>query len=685
MKTFLVAVMILLTIGARGATWHADNGNGTYTNPLFYDEFSDPDLIRVGDDYYLTGTTMHAMPGLPVLHSRDLVNWKLLGYACAGLDFGPQYRLEDGQNIYGRGIWAPSFRYHQGVFYIFSNVNGRRTQLFTATNPAGPWTRRELAGSFHDLSVLFDDDGRIYMVWGYNAVKFAELDQNFSIKPGSEKVLIERGSGMGEGSHFYKIGGKYYITSAWWSGRMRMPCARADRPEGPYEVNPEISADEEFGIPEGYRLVDEKSANFAIRPRNPAAVGRMALHQGGIVQTQSGEWWGFSMMDANSVGRLTCLSPVTWKEGWPYFGLPGNLGRSPRTWVKPNTGHDDPPSAPYQRNDDFSGPGLANVWQWNHHPVAGQWSLDLRPGFLRLQALPAPDFWHARGTLTQRAIGPVSIPTALLDTAGMRVGDVAGLALLSYPYAWIGIARTAEGFELRQFDQRTGRLLTTPFAGGRVWLRAQADFLTERATFHYSLDGKVFQPVGTEFLMIFQGRTFQGVRYALFCYHEGSAAERGYADFDSFAVEEPRPSGFTWPIPAGRTIVLENLLDQSVLSRRGDRVVTVPKSSADDRSHLKVIGLPLGRVALESADGLRLTVTGPGDQDQVMLAAARGEGEASQSFQWTEMPYGQVLLLSLATHRHIRIRPDGGVVTADARGADFDHRNGASFTFRIVQ
>ena len=148
------------------STWVADNGDGSYTNPLFYDEFSDPDLIRVDDDYYLTGTTMHSMPGLPVLHSRDLVNWKLLGYALDKLDLGPEYRLESGETIYGQGIWAPSFRYHNGTFHIFANVNGQTTQHFTATNPAGPWKHAAMKRSLHDLSVLFEDDGTAYVIWG---------------------------------------------------------------------------------------------------------------------------------------------------------------------------------------------------------------------------------------------------------------------------------------------------------------------------------------------------------------------------------------------------------------------------------------------------------------------------------------------------------------------------------------
>ncbi len=670
-----------LTLPLLAHAWHADNGNGTFTNPLYYDEFSDPDLIRVGDDYYLTGTTMHTMPGLPVLHSKDLVNWDLVSYACDKLDLGPEFRLEDGKSVYGQGIWAPSFRYHNGTFYIFSNVNKRTTQLYTATNPAGPWTHREMKCALGDLSVLFDD-GKVYVVWAYREVQFAQLNDRLDdIVPGTQRVLFDKDAGMGEGSHFYKINGKYYITSAWYAGRMRMPCARADKPEGPYEVNQEISADEEFGIPEGNRLANERvPGDFTIRPPDPNAIGRMAMHQGGIVETQKGEWWGFSMMDYNSVGRLTCLSPVTWQDGWPYFGLPGNLTRTPRTWVKPDTGHqNEKPSVPYQRNDEFDGKQFANVWQWNHVPVDDKWSLTERPGFLRLHSLPAPDFWNARNTLTQRSIGPESTPTAELETAGLKDGDIAGLALLNYPYGWIGVRRSSDGFELQQFDQRTGKTASAPFAGGRVWLRAHCDYLTEKAEFSYSTDGKTFQPLGSEFTMIFQGRTFQGVRYSLFNFNTGGAPG-GYADFDRFTVDEQHPSGFTHPIPVDKTIVLENLRDGSVLAVKGDTLSGVPKTDAPD-ARFKVIGLPLGRVSLQTSDGRLITVTGLGEASRVSLEKAREPGDDSQAFQWTEMPGGHVLFLSLASHRHFRIAEDG-TVTADAPGAQFDHKNGASFTWR---
>ncbi len=257
---------------------------------------------------------MHTMPALPVLHSTDLVNWTLLGYALDALDFGPSCRLEGGE-IYGQGIWAPCIRYRNGTFYIFSNVNGRKTQIFRATNPRGPWVHTEAEYNYHDLGVFFDDDDRSYVVWGYRNLKIAELDESLHrIIPGTERDLTGPESLMGEGAHFYKVDGKYLITSAWFVGQMRMPCARANNIDGPWEINPAISVGEDFGLMEGYKI---KGAGipftldppFDIVPPNPSANGRLNLHQGGIVDTPAGEWWGWSMMDYNSLGRLTALSP----------------------------------------------------------------------------------------------------------------------------------------------------------------------------------------------------------------------------------------------------------------------------------------------------------------------------------------------------------------------------------------
>ena len=669
-------------------TWTADNGNGTFTNPLFYDEFSDPDLIRVGTEYYLTGTTMHAMPGLPVLHSKDLVNWDFLTYAAGTLDFGPAYRLEDGLSIYGQGIWAPSFRYHNGKFYIFTNVNGRKTQLYTATNPKGPWAHTELKRSFHDLSVLFDDDGKTYVIWGYEDVHLAELTEDLTdIRPGSEQVIVTKGSGAGEGSHFYKIDGKYYITSTIYDPLCYQVCLRADSPRGPYQVQV-MSAEENLGFGTGYMLAGGDRPPFKLAAPVPNLVRSITLHQGGLVQTPGGEWWGWSMMDHNSVGRLTCLSPVTWQAGWPYFGLSGNLTRTPGTWVKPNTGATDTPHAPYRRSDDFAAAVLPPVWQWNHAPVAAKWSVTERKGYLRLHSLPAPDFWQARNTLTQRAIGPESVVTTEVDLRQLQPGDVAGLALLNWPYAWLGAAREATGLELRQYDHVTGRTARQPLAGTHLWLRASCNFDTEKARFSYSADGRTFTELGPECTMVFQLRTFQGVRYGLFNYNTLGQAG-GYADFNSFEVAEPRPRGLTRPIPYGQEIQLTSLADSTVLINWKNIVRPLP---ARDRlvtegpaSRFRVLDRGQGRVALQSvATGSWVTVRGLGGLAEVRLETAE-QGDASL-FQWQDMQRGDLMLQSLLTHRYLFADPRAkSLCSADAPGTRPDRRDGACFGWTVAE
>ena len=642
-------------------TWIADNGNGTFTNPLFFDEFSDPDLIRVGADFYLTGTTMHSMPGLPVLHSRDLVNWTFLSYALDQLDLGPSFRLEAGKNEYGRGIWAPCFRYHKGTFYIFSNVNGQTTQLFRATNPKGPWTRTPMKRSLHDLSVLFEDDGRAYVVWGYRGIRIAQLTADLTdIVEGTERELIPRQAGMGEGLHLYRIKGKYFLTSAWFLDEMRMPVARADRLEGPWEVNQNVSRGEDFGLGVGYRVASRQPA-FRISEPDNSQVGRCAIHQGGIVDTPTGEWWGFSMMDANSVGRLTALSPVTWSDGWPYFGLPGNLGRTPRTWIKPDTGAADRPHAPYRRGDEFSSATLHPVWQWNHIPVDGNWSLTERRGYLRLRALPARDLWDARNTLTQRAIGPASTVTAVLETAGMKPGGVAGLALFNRPYAWVGVERNPQGQTLVLFDEVTAMTTRVPSTGTRVWLRAECDFIRNVAVFSHSSDGRTYTRIGEPHKMAYGLITFQGVRYSLFSYNTAAGAqeEAGYADFDSLGVtEEPRKR-----IPYGAT---------------GHFSIGGGSSSlrVGDATSFHIADRKLGRVALRTPSGY-VSVDGTG-----AVSLRRGNPGKAETFAWIETLDSAVTLLSLATHRYLRVDPRDGRVIADSPGPRPDGGDGVRLQWR---
>jgi xylan 1,4-beta-xylosidase len=494
-------------------------------------------------------------------------------------------------------------------------------------------------------------------------------------------VLIAPEQGMGEGSHIYKLRGRYYIVSAIPGAHVPMKCARADRIEGPWEVKT-ISENESLGIGQSYRLRNTRQQGppFEITPPNPAESASLTLHQGGIIDTVTGEWWGFSMQDHNSVGRLTSLSPVTWVDGWPYFGLPGNLTRTPKTWVKPNTGHVERVSSPYKRSDDFNRPALQAVWQWNHIPDDTNWSLTERPGFLRLHSLPARDFWRARNSVTQRAIGPESTATTDLDVSGLQPGDVAGLALLNLPYAWTGVRRSGDGFALAYFDQTTGESRNEKLDAPRLKLRVHCNFDVDTARFSYSIAGREFKPIGGELKLPFQLKTFQGVRYALFHYNE-NGAPGGQADFDAFVVSEPRPRGLTKPIPYNRAVTFADLANGNVLAVIDGEVRSVAEK--DRGTAFRIVDRGLGRIALQTASGAYVSVAGSGRAGDVK--AIRTEPGDAETFQWVDLQRGDTLLLSLATHRYIAAPPGSGPVGADDVGPSANRKDGSCFEWRIVR
>ena len=355
------------------------------------------------------------------MHSKDLVNWELVGYCADKLDLGPAYRLEGG-NIYGRGIWAPCIRYHDGVFYIFSNVNGAGLQVFRSKSINGPWERNQLPGR-HDLSVLFDDDGKIYIISGNSSpYPIEEIAPDLkSFVPGAHHQLTvpPGGQRMGEGHHLYKIKGKYYDISAIPGGAVNQMIAKADSIDGPWTVTTMVEG-ESLGV-----------TPVAPARANPNDRG-VWLHQGGMCDTPSGEWWCMIMSDHGSAGRMVSLVPITWDNDFPLIGLSGNLRKAPNTWLKPNTGYTQEPRPAFIHDDNFDSGKLNPLWQWNHVPDDSKWSLTEKHGVLRLHSLPANDFYSARNSLCQRPPAPESIMTVGLDTTGLVAGDAAGLALLEF-------------------------------------------------------------------------------------------------------------------------------------------------------------------------------------------------------------------------------------------------------------
>ena len=672
-------------------TWSADNGNGTYTNPLFYDEFSDPDIIRVGEDYYLAGTTMHSVPGLVVLHSKDLVNWEFSSYCFDRFDDSDDFNLRNGKEAYGQGIWAPAIRYHNGKFYIFSNINGHGLQVFISDSAKGPWKHHQIKGDIYDLSVLFDDDGKIYAIHKYGNVTVTELKPDLSGPvEGSSKVVIPEGNAMGEGHHIYKINGMYYILSADYSPMGRMQCARSKSIWGPYETCV-ISERESFGYSAAWtvnnvglgRPVPEDGFKFKTNKPSDETLICSTIHQGGIVQAPNGKWWGVSMQDFNAVGRTVCLSPVTWVDGWPYFGLEKNLGRSPRTWFKPNDVVKTP-VATYDRCDDFSGKTFKSVWQWNHNPNDRMWSLNKeRKGWLRLHSMPAKQLLWAKNSLTQRAIGPVSYTSVKLDASKLKAGDEAGLGVINMPYASLGVVKTDKGLALRCYDQNTNKEVVKPLDKKVVWLRLWGDYDKSQLQYSYSLDGKTWENIGEQVLSPYQLKTFQGVRVALYAFNK-KEVNGGVADFDDFKVEEPMADR-TANLPIGKTVRFFNLADGNLMNATRHGVMHNSWNKKDMSNQVKFVveARGQGKVALKTADGRYVYIAGAGLSGDVRLAADAGKAE---EFVWQDMLYNHCMLLSLKTQRYVGKHPkDGSPYSADFQGADAGMKNGCVFAWEVVE
>jgi len=676
-------------ITASAQSWTADNGNGTFTNPLFYDEFSDPDILRVGDDYYLAGTTMHAVPGLVILHSKDLVNWENISYCFDRFDFADDaFSLKNHKEIYGQGVWAPAIRYANGQFYVFTNINGKGLQCYTSKDIRGPWEHHNMQGRIYDLSVLFDDDGRIYAIHGYGEVKCTELKPDMSgpIEE-TERIIIAEGNAVGEGHHIYKIGGMYYLISTDYKPNGRTLCSRAKSIWGPYETIT-ITADETFGyhsapitkVPRGeqYRI-GEDGTKFGIPEANKDATDCTNIHQGGIVEDKNGQWWALLMMDFHSIGRTVTLAPITWTDGWPMLGLEGNLGRAPRTWFKPDMATDVKPHAPYERNEDFDGKQIGRVWQWNHNPDDTKWSL--KKGRLRLMSMPAEQLMWARNTLTQRVIGPKSTVTVELYTQGMKDGDVAGLGNINVPCSWIGIVKDGNTLTLRCYEQATNDTIDKSMpsklqSANKLWLRIVGDYDHDRAHYEYSLDGISFQQIGREMPLSYQLITFQGSRHALFAFnHKG--LKGGYAEFDNFTVAEPQADR-SGNIPYGKTFRIINLAtDKPAIALTHGMLYDTDASDKSKQTLFRLVDKGQGKVVVQCADGRYLFTSGYGIAGDVRFTTDESKAEV---FLWQDYLNHEFMLMSLRTHRYIGKSPTtGSPYSMDFTGADPARRNGAVF------
>ena len=702
-RFLLILFSALSTLSAQAQSWTADNGNGTFTNPLFYDEFSDPDIIRVGDDYYLAGTTMHSVPGLVILHSKDLVNWENISYCFDRFDFTEdRFALKNHQEIYGQGIWAPAIRYANGQFYVFSNINGKGLQCYTSKDIRGPWTHHNMQGNIYDLSVLFDDDGKIYAIHKYGEVHCTELKPDMSGPvEGSDRIIIPEGNGVGEGHHMYKINGMYYLISTDYLPNGRTLCSRSKSIWGPYETRV-ITADETYGYHaapltqfKGRILPD--GSDFRIGSLDRDATACSNAHQGGIVQFKDGSWWALLMQDFHSIGRTVCLMPITWVDGWPMIGLTGNLGRAPRTWFKPDVSLNcigtalscygpgreaQPMKAPYDRNENFDGKTLGRIWQWNHNPDDKMWGL--KGGKLRIQSQAAEQLMWARNTLTQRVIGPKSITTVELIVKGMKDGDVAGLGNINIPCSWVGIVKAGNGLSLRCFEQLTNDtiVLSVGLSDGKIWLRSIGDYDNNQAQYAYSTDGKVFHTIGRMMPLSYQLTTFQGSRHALFAFNV-KGKNGGYAEFDNFTVEEPMADR-SENIPYGKTIrIVNKATGRPAVALKHGLLHDTRAGDNSEQTKFKVIDCKLGLVCLQCADGRYVKVYGDGLPGDVRFTTDAKEAEM---FLWQDYLDHDFMLLSLKNHRYMGKSPStGSPYSMDYAGPDPARRNGSVFYWEEVK
>lgn len=544
-------------------------------NPILSMDYPDLDVIRVGDTYYMVSTTMHFMPGAVILRSYDLINWEILTYVYDELDNTPEQRLEGGKNCYGAGMWAASLRYHKGTFYVCFVANDtHKTYIYQAKDICGPWKKQYVEGFYHDCSLLFDDDDRVYIVYGNTQIWLTELKVDLTgPKPGGLHRMLVEDTGdvcLGyEGSHIQKINGKYYLFLIHWPNaapnRRTEACFMADSLTGEFKGRDVMDDDM------GYR-----NAGSA---------------QGGIVDTPEGDWYAVLFRDMGAAGRIPVLVPVHFEDDFPVFGIQetppdadGNVsgaygnasdadgnafdackkvfgvyGKVPAVLetlsIRPDHRYE-----PLYSDDDFcyqpSEDGrvhLKKVWQWNHTPDNSLWTVTERPGHLRIRTgKKVTDLTQAVNMLTQRTYWPYSEASVLLDAEGIKDGDYAGLCMLQSCYGMIAVTKEAGTYYLvmqaRSLPERISNArkeasmppreyARIPLEHPQVRLKAVGDFHTGRdeVRFFYEQAGQ-WIPLGPWHKMYFRLDHFTGCRFGLFIYSTREMG--GIGDFSEFCYKD---------------------------------------------------------------------------------------------------------------------------------------------------
>ncbi|PTX94510.1 glycoside hydrolase 43 family protein [Opitutus sp. ER46] len=510
--------------------WVSDAGDGTYRNPVLCADYSDPDAIRVGDDFWLTASSFGHAPGLPILHSRDLVNWTLVNHALPQLTPVEHFKTPR----HGGGVWAPSIRHHAGKFWIYYPDPDFGLYVVTADDPRGQWSAPTLVlggKGLIDPCPLWDADGQGYLVHGWaksragicNRVTLHKLSADGLRTVDEGKVIIDADKLTGwqtlEGPKLYRRGEYYFVFA----------------PAG--------------GVATGYQAVfRSKNIYGPYDSRIVLEQGRTPIngpHQGAWIDTPTGQHWFLHFQDLAAYGRIMHLQPMQWDaDGWPSMGTPGvaGVGEPVLRHVKPGVA--PAPIAVPATSDDFRAAKLGLQWQWQANPETS-W-LELRPkdAGLRLHAVPAPadanSLWLAPNLLLQKFPAPRFVTTTQLSFAPAAEGETAGLVVFGYSYAWLGLRRTAEGLALvhvtcnaAQEGNPERELARVPAKAAKVWLRVSVgDDAT--CAFSYSFDGDTYQPIGAAFHATVS--KWVGAKVGLFAQAPAGTTKRGYADFAWFDV-----------------------------------------------------------------------------------------------------------------------------------------------------
>ncbi|MDP4292467.1 MAG: glycoside hydrolase 43 family protein [Bacteroidota bacterium] len=496
-----------------------DQGNNTFLNPVLPADFSDLDVIRVGRDFYAISSTFQFSPGVVILHSKDLVNWHIIGHVANDLlQIGPEYNWNR-MDRYGKGIWAGSIRYHDGKYWVYFCTPDEGFFMSTAVNPEGPWEPLHkmwgVAG-WDDCCPLWDNDGQGYIVATHFADKYKV--HLFKMSPDGRNILkasdsvIHQSHGS-EANKLYKYYGLYYhlYSEVKKEGRVVM-MERSQNIYGPYES----------------RQLNHVNKSTDKEP-----------NQGGIVQVTYGNWWFLTHQGTGDwEGRAACLLPVTWIDGWPIIGQAGNDTIGSMVW-KSKKPFQSANLFSIQTSDEFNQSTLPDQWEWNYQPRKEMWSLTERSGFLRLHAFvpinandgkdKRPLLFRAGNTLTQRSMRTMqSEATIRIEIGNMADGQTAGLCHFAGTYSTFGI-KQSKGIRNLVYDNNSLEVIGPRINTDEIWLRSSWS-IDGMSQYAYSFDGITFAPFGDPYKLTWGN--YRGDRIGIYCYNR--LRESGYIDVDWF-------------------------------------------------------------------------------------------------------------------------------------------------------